>query len=172
MKNINTREITLLAVLTAILFVQELVLSFLPNIQLTILLIMLYSRVLKTKKTLIIIFVHVLLDNLVFGFNILFFISMIIGWSIIPLTINSIFKKVENVYLLGLLSIIYAFIYVLPFLVVNVLVLKIDLYAYLIADLPFTAILAVSSFVSIIWVYNPLKEAINRFNEKYSSIDL
>ncbi|MDD3382146.1 MAG: hypothetical protein PHT83_01400 [Bacilli bacterium] len=172
MKNINTREITLLAVLTAILFVQELVLSFLPNIQLTILLIMLYSRVLKTKKTLIIIFVHVLLDNLVFGFNILFFISMIIGWSIIPLTINSIFKKVENVYLLGLLSIIYAFIYVLPFLVVNVLILKIDLYAYLIADLPFTAILAVSSFVSIIWVYNPLKEAINRFNEKYSSIDL
>lgn len=172
MKNINTREITLLAVLTAILFVQELVLSFLPNIQLTILLIMLYSRVLKTKKTLIIIFVHVLLDNLVFGFNILFFISMIIGWSIIPLTINSIFKKVENVYLLGLLSIIYAFIYVLPFLVVNVLILKIDLYAYLIADLPFTAILAVSGFVSIIWVYNPLKEAINRFNEKYSSIDL
>jgi energy-coupling factor transport system substrate-specific component len=167
LKNFKTRDITILAVLTAVLFAQELALSFLPNIQLTVLLIMLYSRVLGTKKSLIVVFVHVLLDNLIFGFNILYFISMLIGWSVIPLSINSVFKRIENVYLLGLLGILYSIIYVLPFMAVNVLILKVDFYAYLIADIPFTAVLAISSFLSIIWAYKPLEESILKFNQIY-----
>lgn len=167
MKNILTREITLISVLTAILFVQELALSFLPNIQFTILLIMLYSRALKTKKTLIIIFIHVLLDNLLWGFNVLFFLSMLVGWSVIPLTLNSVFRKVENVYLIGVLSALYALFYAFAFFPVNVFVLQYSLLAYLIADIPFTVILALSSFVSVIWAYKPLLRAMNTFNEKY-----
>ena len=53
---ITVKDICYIAALTAILVVQEFALSFLPNIQLTILLLMVYSRVLGLKKTFFILF--------------------------------------------------------------------------------------------------------------------
>ena len=63
----KSKEIVVLALFAALLFVQEQVLTFLPNIQLTVFLLILYSKMLGMKKTLLIILIHVLLDNLVMG---------------------------------------------------------------------------------------------------------
>ena len=50
----RTKDLTIIAVFSAILFVQELSLSFIPNIQLTVFLLVLYSKVFGLKKTCII----------------------------------------------------------------------------------------------------------------------
>ena len=55
MSKITIRDITIIVVLTAILFVQEAILSFIPNFQLTVFLVILYSKKLGTLKTTIII---------------------------------------------------------------------------------------------------------------------
>ena len=55
----NIKEIVLIANLTTILIVQQFALSFIPNVQFSTLLIFLYSRVLNTKKTLVIIILYV-----------------------------------------------------------------------------------------------------------------
>ncbi len=157
-------EIVLMAICTAVLTILELSLSFLPNIQLTFLLIMVYSRVFKTKNALIIIFLHVMIDNLVMGsFNIFFVLVMLIGQSIIPITLNTIFIKVNKPLSLAILSVLYAFIYSWLFIVPSVLILHIDAKAYLLADLPFEGLLACSSFLSVLWLYKPLINIINSF---------
>ncbi len=152
----NVKDIVVLSALTTILFVSEQLLSFIPNVQITFLLLFVYSGVLKTKKTLLIILIHVLLDNLFMSsFNIAFIPFMFIGYSLIPITINlfKIESEIKLSFLGALLSVIYTTLYVIP----NVILLNINFIDYLIADIPFTIILAISSFVSILWLYKPIK---------------
>lgn len=157
-------EVVLIAICTALLTSLEIALSFLPNIQLTFLLIIVFSKVLKTKKTLIIIILHVIIDNLIMAsFNIFFVLVMMIGLMIIPLTLNTIFKKVTSPLGLAALSIIYALIYSWLYIIPSVLLLKNDFRIYLIQDLPFEGLLAGSSFLSVLWLYTPLTRIIDNF---------
>ena len=94
---ITVKDITITSIFAVILFVQEQLLFFLPNITFTMLLIVLYSKKLGCFKTIFINLVYVLLDNLFNGsFNLLFVVFMFIGWSIVPILLNTIFKKVNN----------------------------------------------------------------------------
>lgn len=160
---LRVKDITLIAILTAILFAQEQILSFLPNIQLTVLLIVLYSKVLGLKKTIIIVTIHTFLDNLLMGFNIFYFPFMLIGWLIIPISLNTIFKRVNNTILLAFLGILFSFLYSWMFVFANVVLLQVGFWQYLIADLYFEILLAASSFFTILWLYDPLYKLMIEF---------
>lgn len=160
--NFKIKDIVIISIFTAVLFVQEQVLSFLPNIQLTVLLIVLYSKILGFKKTIIIVLLHILLDSILGGFNILYLIPMLIGWLSIPILILTLFKKVESSIGLGIVGIIASVIYSWCFIFIEVVVLKGSFIAYFIADLPFELLLMGSSFLSIIWLYQPLYKLINK----------
>ncbi|HON63988.1 MAG TPA: hypothetical protein PK840_03790 [Bacilli bacterium] len=157
MKNkILVRDIALIGILTAILFVQEQALTFLPNIQVTVFLIVVYSKSLKLSHTMIIIFIHVILDNLLMGsFNLVYLPFMMIGWMLIPLLLNSLFKKVNDSFPLGLLGILFSFLYSWIMLIPQAFITEVDLAAYWIADIPFEILLALSSFLTILWLYQP-----------------
>lgn len=155
------KEITLIAVLAIILFLQEQLLSILPNIQLTILLIMVYSCTLKMKKTMIIVTIHVILDNII-SFNPVFLVFMLIGWLIIPISLNTIFKKIREPLSLAFLSILFAFIYSFTMIIPNLFLYEINLLNYFLMDLPFEIILATSAFITVLWLYKPLIRIINR----------
>ena len=99
---ISVFDIALVAILAAIIFVLEQLLSNIPGVQLTIFLIVLFSKKLGTIKTCIIIIIHVLLDNFAMSsFSLIYTPAMLIGWLIIPLTLNTIFKCVTNPILLA-----------------------------------------------------------------------
>ena len=73
------KDITIIAIFAAILFVQEQLLTFLPNVQLTVFLIVLYSKVFGLSKTLIIILIHTILDNILMSsFSLYYFPFMLI----------------------------------------------------------------------------------------------
>lgn len=169
--NLNTREIVLISAAIAILFVQEQVLTFLPNIQFTTLLIFVYSRVFKLKLTAIIITVHVLFDNLYMGSlgmpNIV--IPMFLGWMIIPILLNTVFKKVSNVYILGIIGYLFGHIYGLIFVPFQAMVLDIDIRAYLIADIPFEIIMGVCNYVTIVLLFEKMYKVIHDQYRQYSS---
>ena len=94
---ISVKDIAIMAVMTSILFVQEQLLSSLPGVQLTIFLMVLYSKKFGFTKATIIIIVHVILDNLFnSSFSLMYTPTMLVGWMLIPLTICTIFKKVES----------------------------------------------------------------------------
>ncbi len=162
---VNVKELVLLSVLTTILFVSEQILSFLPSVQITFLLIILYSKVFKFK-TIFIIIVHVLLDNLFnSSFNIIFIPFIILAYSIIPITLNTIFKRITKELPLALLSIVYSFIYCISYVIPTALTTNIKVVDYLIADLPFSIILAVVSFLTVLWLYKSLYKFLNNYIE-------
>lgn len=158
----STKDITLIVVMTTILYVQEQLLSSLPGIQLSVFLMTLYAKKFGLEKSVIIIVLHVILDNfLMSSFSLIYTPAMLVGWLIIPLTLCSIFKKVETPIILAMLGAIYSFIYCWLFIIPNYLILHIDPISYLISDIIFEIILAVCSFSTILWLYKPCSKVID-----------
>ena len=151
------RKITLFAILATILFIQEQLLSFLPNIQCTVLLIILYTKVLGIIPTSIIVTIHVLLDS-IFNASLtpLISIPMLLGWLLIPITLGTIFKNAKKPLILALFSVLYSVCYSVFFLITKWLFLDVNIIAYLISDIPFIILLAGSSFISVLWLFTPL----------------
>lgn len=163
-KILNIVMIPLLAVIMATL---EFAMSSLPNIQFTFLLIFVFSKTLSLKQNLLIILIYVILDNLFMAsFSYIYFPFMLFAWCIIPIALNTIFKNVTKPLPLALISILFAFIYCWIYIIPSVLIMKVDFLAYFIPDIPFEVILALSSFISILWLYEPIKKIINKTMKK------
>lgn len=77
----TARDITIMGILTAILFVLQIVLAPLPNIEVVSLLVMLYTLHLG-YKTLPILYVFALLQGLVYGFH-LWWICYLYVWTVL-----------------------------------------------------------------------------------------
>jgi hypothetical protein len=153
----ETKRMIIIAMLTTIMLVLEQVMVILPNIQLTTLLIVLFSKHFKLKESIIMIIVYVILDSLWMGaFNLFYMIPMIIGWSVIPITIHLVFKKPINIYKLATFGMVMGFIYGWTFVPFNVFMTGVPIQAYLIADLPFQIMMGVTNFLTILWLYQPL----------------
>ena len=176
---LSVKDVALLAMFTAILFIQEEALTFLPNIQLTVFLLVLYSKRLGFIRTSIIIFIHVILDNLVMGsFSIIWTPAMYVGWMLIPIVLCTIGKKIENFVVLAIMGAILSFTYCWCFIVPNYFVVHIKPLAYLASDITFEFILATSSFISILFLYVPCKDLFIKYGigiikeDEYDKIDL
>ena len=94
---LTVKDMALIAMFAAILFIQEEALTFIPNVQLTVFLLVFYSKRLGFIRTTLIIIIHVILDNLVMGsFSVIWTPAMFVGWMLIPIVICTIFRKIEN----------------------------------------------------------------------------
>ena len=143
----------------AITFVQEQLLVFLPNVQFTILLIFVFSSVFSLKESVVYVITYVILDNLYMGgFQVINVVPMLFAWNLIPLSLHT-WLKTRNELKLAFAAFGFAFIYSWSFLpgVVLLYGLKHMWSVYLLADLPFEAILAGSGFLSVLWLYQPLR---------------
>ena len=160
-------DFVLIAILSSVLFVQEQVLSFLPNFQLTVFLLVLFSKKLGMLRTIIIVIIHVILDNIVMGSMSLYYTpTMLVGWLIIPITLNTIFKKIDTNINLAFLGILYSLIYSWLYLIPSSILTNVSPIAYLLGDILFEVILAMSSFISILLLYNPCARIIDIIYEK------
>jgi len=156
LKQIRIYDIVLIALFSAVLFIQEQFLTFIPNVQLTIFLIILFSKKLGVLKTFLIIIIHVIIDGLfTSSLGIIYTPFIFIGLLIIPITLHTIFKKISSTIALSLLSVLYAVIYSWLFLIPFVYILHVDPVTYIIADIPFQLLLASSSFMSTLALYKP-----------------
>lgn len=164
----KTKDLVIIAIFSAILFVQEEVLTFLPNIQLTVFLLILYSKMLGFNKTMMIIVIHVILDNLVLGsFNLVYTPFMLLGWALIPILLNTVFKHLKTSFELAFFAILAALLYSWVYLIPSVLIMDMNLWAYLASDLVFELILAASSFISTLWLYDPCAKAMHKLLNKF-----
>ena len=162
-KSFTARDIPFIALFTAILFIQEEILIFIPNVQLTIFFIVLYSKKLGFTKTSLIIFIYVLLDNMIMGsFNLFYVPTMLIGWLFIPIIICGFCKKIESSWILGIIGALCAFIYSWIFIIPNYFVYRINPLAYFVSDIIFEIILAACGFLTILVLYKPCSKLFDK----------
>ncbi len=164
----TVRDICIIALLTIVLFVQEELLTFLPNIQLTIFLMILYSKVLGFKKTFLIIVIYLLLDCIVMGaLNPIFMIFQLLGWEVIPALMCTIFKKIDSNIILAVLAMLFSFIYSWTMILPGCIITNLSFNEYLVADILFEFLLALSSFLSTLVLYKPFKKLLLFETKKY-----
>ena len=159
---ITVRDITLIALLAVVLFVQEEALTFVPGLQFTVFLLVFYSKKLGLWRTSIIVLIHVFLDNLAIGtFSIIYTPFMFLGWIIIPLTMCTIFKKVESSWLLAILGAVYSFIYCWMYFIPDCLIIGIRFIPRFMSDILWEVLMAVMSFLSLLLLYKPLSKVLD-----------
>ena len=159
----KVKDIALLGILTAILYLVDQVLSFVPFLQLSMLLIILFSRKMGTLKTSIIVIIYVILEYIGAGFNLLFFIFSVIGWLFVPLLTNFLFRKTKSVISIALQGVLFSFLYSWIHIIPSCIIIESSIIDYLSMDIIFEISLAISSFVSILLLYKPLEKVIDRF---------
>ena len=160
----KSKDVVIISLLAVVLFVQEQLLMVIPNVSLTIILMILYSKKLGLKKTLLIIFVYCMLDNLYMSsFNIVFTPVMLIGWFIIPITLNTVFKKVNNIFHLSLIAFLLSLTYSWAFVIPSCLMFDMNVITYMIADIPYELILGISSFATTLILYKPLSRVFDKY---------
>lgn len=115
--NKNIFSLAIVALFTSIVFVTEQIVAGIPNVQLTVFLLIFYTRVLGFKKTLIIVVLHTFLDN-VYNGTLMFHlvIPMTIGWSLIPILLSTVFKRFNTTLTLSIFAFVFGFIYGIIFI--------------------------------------------------------
>lgn len=165
-------DLTIVAIFTGILFTIEQGLAFIPNVQLTVFLLVLYTKTIGFKKTLLIAIIHTLLDNLYNG-TMLFHlvIPMMIGWSLIPILLSTVFRKFESAFSLSIFAFMFGFIYGWIFIPFVAYTFGYPIIAYFLSDLPFELMMATSGALSVSILYQPVYVIISREMTQYHLLE-
>ena len=147
-----------MAMCTTVLFVQEQILMIVPNVQFTTLLIVLYASLFKFRESVAIIVIYIILDNMYMSsFHPLYTPPMFIAWLTIPVVYHTVLRKTKNEISLALFGLFFGFYYGWVFIPFRMIEFGItDFWPYLMLDLPFEIIMAISNFVTILWLFKPL----------------
>ena len=105
----SARELTILAVCTALLFAVQVALAGLPNIELVSLLVILYTITFQ-KKALLPIYSFVVLQGLLYGFHLWWFMYLYV-WFILWLVVMFFGQQQRSVLQWALLSGIYGLLF-------------------------------------------------------------
>ena len=155
--------------LLAVLVSQEYVMSFIPQVSLTVVLIILYAKYLSYKELIPLIVAYVFIDNLLMGsLNLVYTIPMLISWPLLAIVARAIRNK--PIYLSFIWGIVFSFMYGWIFIPFNMIMMSnFRVWAYLVADLPFEIAMAASSAATIWFFYEPIdalfKTYYNKTNE-------
>lgn len=154
----NIKKITTLALMVAILVISQVSLSFLPNIEIVNLLIMVYTQIFG-GKVFHIIYAFVILEGILYGVGI-WWISYLYIWSILDI-ITMLLEKNKHTVLWAIIASIYSLFYGffcgIPYIFIGGMSI---LVSYWISGIPFDIIHCVSNFISVFILFNPIRNAI------------
>lgn len=157
----SIRSITLRAMLLAVLVTQEYVLTGLPQVQLTVILILVYAHFLRYRELIPLVIGYVLLDNLLMGsFSLLYTPTMLIIWPLYAVIARSLRNRPD--YVNFILVVIFPFVYGWAFIPASAYVMHLDtwvkVFNYFLADLVAEFTMSVVSVITFLALYQPLKE--------------
>ncbi|MDD2418571.1 MAG: hypothetical protein PHR24_06130 [Oscillospiraceae bacterium] len=147
-------NVAVLAVCTAIILVQQIVLAGLPNIELVSLLVIVYAQTFRFKS-LNIIYVFALMQGILYGFHIWWF-SYLYVWTILAL-ISIALRKVRSPLIWAVISGMYGLCFgalcAIPYIFIGGPAMAI---AYWVSGIPFDFIHCVSNFILCLLLWKPL----------------
>lgn len=151
---LQTKDIAIIGVMSALLIVLQVGLAFLPNIELVSLLIIL-STLFLGWKTLYIIYIFVLVEGLIYGFS-LWWINYLYVWTILML-ITMIFKNKKSPFFWAILSgafgLSFGALCTVPYFFIGGLPMAI---ATFISGIPFDVIHCIANYIIALALFKPL----------------
>ncbi|MBC5995364.1 hypothetical protein EAI30_07160 [Romboutsia ilealis] len=157
----NTKDIVLIGLLAALLKSSQAILSFLPNIEIVSLLILIFSIRLGAKKTIYITVVFSTLNIMLWGFSpaTIGYFFVWSGYSVVCSICGKFLNKdIKVAIFLGLFGIIFGALFALIYLPMG--------YAYVLTywinGLTFDIIHTVSNFIIGLWAFTPVLNGFDR----------
>jgi energy-coupling factor transport system substrate-specific component len=150
----TTKDIVILALCTALIFVQQVTLAGLPNIELVSLLVIVYAKTFRFKS-LYIIYVFAFLEGVCYGFHI-WWISYLYVWTILAL-ITIALHPLRSPFIWAVISGVFGLCFgalcAIPYLIAGGPAMAI---AYWVSGIPFDLIHCMSNFVLCLLLWKPL----------------
>lgn len=147
-------DIALIGLCTAILVAVQVALSFLPNIELVTLLIIIYARHLG-NKTLFVIYLFALLQGLIYGFH-LWWIAYLYVWTVLYI-VALLMKKTDSAPMLAVAAAIFGLLFgtlsAIPYFFIGGFGGGIG---YILAGIPFDLVHCIANFVTVLVLFMPL----------------
>lgn len=150
------------AMLGALAFALKVAMASLPNIEPVTLLLMLAALVFG-YRALIATGIYIVLEGLVFGFS-TWWIPYLYAWPLL-VVLTLVFRKRKNRFFWAGFAAVYGFLFGFLFLPVNYFVYNMAsnpslILVYIVNDIPFDLIHAVSNFVCVLILLPPLKRGL------------
>ncbi len=150
------------ALLASVLVVMEQAMALIPNVQLTMLLIGVYSAALGFRKSAEIVAIYIVIDSMVASAMYPDWVSMtwvsmpaiLVGWLLSSYAFS--WLKTESNLSAASLGAVMSFVYGTIIAVYTSAVYQLDFLVYMSFDIPYQILMAVSSFVSISLLYSRL----------------
>ena len=157
----NTKDIVIIALLAALLKSSQAALSFLPNIEIVSLLILIFSIRLGAKRTIYITILYSTLNIMIWGLSpaTIGYFFVWSGYSVVCSVCKNFLNKDINVAIfLGLFGLIFGALFAIMYLPMGYS------YAltYWINGLTFDIIHTISNFIIGLWVFNPVLNGFDR----------
>ena len=155
----SIQAICRIAMFAALIEAQELAFLALPNIQLTQLLIVVFTAAFGLPEALAMVTCYWFIDNTIMGsFSVTYSPAMLVGWFLLVVITHFVYRgiavKIENGFLSGLVlaafTAIHAFLYCWCFMAVSCIMYHMPLWGYFMSDVVFECILAANGFVSVL----------------------
>lgn len=165
MPKVRTKELVVMAFLSAVLLAVQVALAPIPNIELVSLLIYIYSQIYR-KKVFFIIYVFVLLEGCVYGFGI-WWMGYLYVWSVLAIAALMITDSRQqkspalSCLILGAYGLLYGFLFSIPYFAMlgwNGGV------AYWVSGIPFDLIHCAGNIAAALLLYKPLYSLIRWLN--------
>ncbi len=159
----KAKDLVLLSLLTAILFVGQVALAFLPNIEVVSLLIIVYTLVFR-KKVFYVIYAFALLEGIVYGFG-LWWVMYLYVWTILALVIL-LFKHNNSLIIWVIISggfgLLFGTLCSIPYFIIGGWGLG---FSYWIQGLPFDILHGLGNMVVTLLLFNPCYKALKTYNK-------
>lgn len=155
-----TVHVAILAVCVTIIFIQQIALSGLPNVELVSLLVIIYARAFRFKS-LSIIYAFAVLEGIYYGFHI-WWISYLYVWTILAL-ITIALCSIESTLIWAIVSgtfgLCFGALCSIPYLIIGGFPMAIT---YWISGIPFDIIHCISNFILCMLLWRPLTKTMSK----------
>ena len=170
--NSKARAVSLVGIMIAVMIASKLALASLPNIELVSFLIIVFTKKFGNKM-LFVIPAYVILEILVFGFDLMWALASCYIWLILYV-LTIVFGKTESsvslAVLSGLYGLVFGFLCSFPYIFVitgtNPTASLSTAIAYWIAGIPYDVIHCVSNFLVMLALYKPVSAIFARINKE------
>jgi len=158
------KDIAIIGMMSAILLAVQVALSFLPNIEMVTLLLILYTLILG-RKTLFIIYVFVVVEGFIYGIG-PWWINYLYVWTILYLVVM-LLRKLQSVILWSAISagfgLSFGALCSIPYFLTGGIASG---FAYWVSGIPFDLVHGVSNFIITLILYHPLYLILDKANSR------
>ncbi|AOR24450.1 hypothetical protein [Clostridium taeniosporum] len=164
---ISIKELILFGVLGAILTVTQIVLNFIPNVEVVTLFIIIYSLI-YGKRSIYSVFIFVIMMGLIYGFGTWWF-GYILLWPLLNILSCLLSKFIKDNYLIlslysGIFGLLFGFFYAIPNAIFGGINAGI---AYWISGIPYDIVHGVANYFIMLFLGEKIYNLLLQLNNKY-----